>query len=390
MRKFSAHRIYPVGGPPVDFGIVETTDDGTILEIRETGGKPVEEAGLEFYPGIIVPGFINSHLHLELSHMAGIIPRTTGLAGFVTGVQQNRESEPERMVKAASEADRVMYHEGIAGAGDISNSSLTLPVKQASRIRYHTFIELFGLDDRLADVRMEAGLHIARLFGDAGLAHSLSPHAPYSLGSRLWNLLSGREDLTRLISIHCNESPEERELLTMASGPLASTFRQSGLDIRTLPEEAVDLNRLLEKFLPEAACLLVHNVVGDIPVARANQADGNSYVFCPRSNRYISGLVPDPGKFSRAGLRVCVGTDSLASCESLSVLEEMKVIGEADPNLSFEAVLEWATLNGARALGFDNELGSIEPGKKPGLVNIPVFDWKSERLVAKSRSVRLI
>jgi cytosine/adenosine deaminase-related metal-dependent hydrolase len=388
MRKFSAHRIHTVSGRPIPYGIIETEDDGTILRVRETGGKPVEEAGLEFYPGIIVPGFINAHLHLELSHMAGAIPRGTGLAGFVMGISGNRESDPARIVKAAKEADRIMYLQGISGAGDISNTDISLKVKQESSIRYHTFVELFGLNEDVAEARMAEGLRIAALFAQAGSPATLSPHAPYSLGSRMWNLLSGQKDLTRLISIHANESPEEIELLHEGQGPLADRFRQSGLDLWAIPEEAVDLNKLLDKYLPDSECLLVHNAVGAIPLT--GNVRGVSYVFCVRSNRYISNLWPDPVRFSRAGHRVCLGTDSLASCESLSVLDEMKEIGEKWPELAFEELLEWATLNGAKALGFDAGLGSVEAGKKPGLVNIPVFDWKLDRLTAESRPVRLI
>ena len=145
MRKFSAHLVFPVSGPPVPFGIVETADDGTILRIRETGGRPVEESGLAFYSGILVPGFVNAHCHLELSHLENRIPPGNGLHGFVQSVTSGRNVPTERILAAAANADRRMYDAGISAVGDISNTDLTVTVKRKSRIHYHTFVEVFGL-----------------------------------------------------------------------------------------------------------------------------------------------------------------------------------------------------------------------------------------------------
>ena len=101
MRKFSAHRIYPVSSPPIPFGIIETEDDGTVIRIRETGGRPVEESGLEFYNGILIPGFVNAHCHLELSHLKGRIPERTGMAGFIRSVALERDDESEDRIQSA-------------------------------------------------------------------------------------------------------------------------------------------------------------------------------------------------------------------------------------------------------------------------------------------------
>jgi len=390
MRKFSAHRIYPVNQPPIAFGIIETADDGTILKIRPTGGKPVEEAGLEFYPGIIVPGFINTHCHLELSHLEGLIPEQTGISGFVSEVSRIRVAEDEIVVRAARQADREMYLNGISGAGDISNNGITLPIKQASHIRYHTFIELFGLDPEIAAGRFENALSLSSMFDQATEPHSLTPHAPYSVGSRLWELLTSATNLTSRISIHHDESQAERELLDHRTGILAKDFIQAGFDLTALPDEASDILRLLGRYLPGSDWILVHNTLTN-PLAIAKPLKpGVSWVLCPLSNRYIENRLPDIHAFAASGLNVCIGTDSKASNRTLSVLEEMKTIQQEAPEVDFETVLKWATLNGARALGMEETLGSMEPGKKPGLVNIPLFDWPSNRLKSDSKPIRLI
>ena len=155
MPKYSAHLVCPVGSDPIPYGIVETDPDGTILRIRETGGQPVEEAGLEFYPGLLVPGFVNAHCHLELSHLKGDISSGEGLSGFIQAINTNREAPENRILAAAREADRIMHFEGIAAVGDISNSDITLEIKKKSRIFYHTFAEAVGLTDTVASARFE-------------------------------------------------------------------------------------------------------------------------------------------------------------------------------------------------------------------------------------------
>jgi cytosine/adenosine deaminase-related metal-dependent hydrolase len=390
MRKFSAHRIYPVNSPPISFGIVETDDDGTIRNIRSTGGKPVEEAGLEFYPGIIIPGMVNTHCHLEVSHLKGQIPEHTGISGFVSSLQKLRQIEPERIIQAAAEADRVMYLQGISAVGDISNLEITLPIKKISRIRYHTFIEIYGFDPVVSAARFHHGLHLAKLFSEAGLPHTLSPHAPYSVGEEMWNLLAGASSLTGRISMHHNESPEERALLENGEGRLADSFRLAGFDISHLPAEAPDAFALLGKYLPASDWILVHNTLMNSIPSPAGIKQGVYWVLCPRSNQYIENLLPDIEGFAANGLTVCLGTDSLASNHSLSILDEMKVILDSVPGVDFDTVLRWATINGAHALDMQNQLGSIETGKRPGLVNIPVFDWTKNRLGQASQPVRLI
>lgn len=390
MRKFSAHRIYPVIGPPISYGIVETADDGTILAVRDTGGQPIEEAGLEFYPGIIIPGMVNTHCHLEVSHLRGLIPEGTGISGFVSKLNNIRHTSENEILRAATDADRAMHDLGISAVGDISNVGLTLDVKRKSKLKYHTFIEIFGFDAAMCATRFKQGLHVAAAFEEAGLPYSLSPHAPYSVGKVIWELMAKETKLTGRISMHHDESQEERELLDKGTGRLAESFSRAGFDISSLPAMASDVFSLLGKYLPESEWILVHNtVMKNIPVA-ADLRAGVYWVLCPRSNQYIENRLPDIQGFADSGLTVCLGTDSLASNHSLSVIEEMKTIMDAVPGISFDTVLSWATLNGARALGMENELGTIEKGKNPGLVNIPVFDWTSNRLGKASQPVRLI
>jgi len=389
MRKFSAHRICPVTSPPVPFGIVETDDDGTVIRIRETGGNPVEEAGLEFYSGLIVPGFINAHCHLELSHLKGLVPQHTGLTGFITAVRDLRASESVRIIEAARSHDQRMFAEGISAVGDICNTTDTAMIKNSSRIRYHSFIEIFGLDPSTAPSRFNQALLCTSSF----LLSTLTPHSPYSVGRTLWELFREHPELTHRISIHHAESEEETELLMKGTGRLADDFRRAGLDISQLPASAKDIFSLLKTYLPDSHVLLVHNLDYDPDWHHSSLVTHHSplfFVLCPNSNLYIHNQTPDFMGFAESGLTICLGTDSLAANQALSVLGEMKTIQKVAPDLPFETLLRWGTLNGARALGMERELGSIESGKRPGLVNITGFNLRDGRLQNNSLAARLI
>lgn len=400
MPKYASHLVCPVSSPPVPYGIVETDPQGTILKIRETGGRLREEAGLEFYPGLLVPGFVNAHCHLELSHLQTHIPPGSGLVPFIKTISSDRHSAEGVILAAAAQADRVMFLSGISGVGDISNTRITLGIKKKSPMLYHTFAEVMGLSPAVAAERFRLGREIAVRFRQEGLPATLSPHAPYSLSSSLWDLISADPEMATLISIHHDESLDERELLEYGNGPMADAFREMGLDPSGIPAEASSLTRLLDAYLPRAVCLAVHNTISPREklheiALRGGSSAGQATpaiipVLCPLSNLYLTNTLPDIKAMAELGMPVCLGTDSLASNPGLSILEEMKAIATRYPEIPFSLLLEWATLNGARALGFQQQLGSLEPGKRPGVIHISGYDWESGGLRLDSRATRLI
>ncbi len=157
MRRISAQYVFTSAGKPLRRGVVTAASDGTILSVEDTGGDLAEKPGTEFYNGIIIPGLVNCHTHLELSHMRNTLPAGGGLTEFITGVRQQRDADTAEIVRAARDADNEMYREGVVACGDISNNSLTFDIKRTSAIRYLTFIEVFGLDPLLATGRIDHG-----------------------------------------------------------------------------------------------------------------------------------------------------------------------------------------------------------------------------------------
>mgnify|MGYP000969944857 CR=1 FL=1 len=166
MQRFSANYIFPINQAPIRNGIVEVADDGVILRVFHPGNSPKEIHSTEFYNGVIVPGFVNAHCHLELSHLRGKIPRNLGIAGFIKAITEQRETEldaqdPKKLVdKAIVGAIHEMKQTGTVAVGDISNSTDTLLPKLQSDIYFHNFIEVFGLNPEEAQSTFESYLEV--------------------------------------------------------------------------------------------------------------------------------------------------------------------------------------------------------------------------------------
>ena len=368
MRYLSAHYVFPVSSPPIRNGIVCMNDDGCIVDVFDSGGKLDEREGLEFYNGILVPGFVNAHCHLELSHLRKEIKPHGGLSGFITSIGNLRKASCETVFDAAISADEEMTGNGIVATGDISNNAGTFAIKSNSHIRYHTFVEVFGLDGNRAKEIFDAAQRAKQEYDNAGMSASLAPHAVYSVSQELWKILHQSYKLSppKVISMHHQESRDE-----------------------------ISINHQILNCMREASrCLLVHNTFStndDLLKYISNQ--GRFYfVLCPGSNLFIQNRLPDLQLFASQKLcgNTCLGTDSLASNTSLSILEEMKIIQQHAPEIPLEMLLRWATINGARALGFERLLGSFEKEKNPGINLITGIDFEKMRFTGNSAVKTLV
>jgi cytosine/adenosine deaminase-related metal-dependent hydrolase len=370
MRKFSADWLVPVSQPPIPRGVVVMDDGGKILHVGRRDDFDLSE--LEIYQGALCPGFINAHCHLELSACKGEIAEGTGLVGFLTEFMRKRKQPGQALSEAINDADDEMWSNGIVAVGDISNTADSFARKTKSRIRYHTFVECFGLKAELAKKYFSDSLKIFSAARAQGLPASITPHAPYSVTDELFSeIFSFRENHPPVFSFHNQESEEENR---WARGE-ASAFDQF-YDHLALPpvrrHGASSFTAHLSLFPKDSNILFVHNTfINESDFEAIAQNGFNSeklfWCFCPGANRYIENQLPPVQIFSKFPGQVCLGTDSLASNLQLSILEEMKTISESHREISLETLIQWATLNGARFLGADQELGTLEPQKSPGL-----------------------
>lgn len=392
MQKFSADYIFPVASEPIKEGVIITDDEGKIVQIDSR--ENYDLTSIDIRKGAIVPGFINTHCHLELSHMKGLMDTGTGLIPFIQSVVQFRNFPMEQILDAIERADREMYEGGIVAVGDISNKLDSAVQKDRSKIRYYTFVEMFDL---LQDSLTKKSFDDYKAVYDAqstanGNRKSAVPHAPYSVTPQLFqkiNELNGDEDAT--ISIHNQETVHEDALFLNKTGDLLHFFNGFNLPLDGFqPTNTTSIHYAMQYMNPQQRTLFVHNTM-TTPVDILAAQSWNDRVYwatCANANLYIENRMPFYKYFLENNARMTIGTDSLTSNWQLSVLEEMKAIAQYQSYVTFETMLRWATLNGAEALGFEADLGSIEVGKTPGL---NLLDLKEDfKIGAETKVEKLI
>lgn len=351
--------------------------------------KSAAGEGIQKLEGILSPGFINCHCHLELSHMLGRIPEKTGLVDFVFAVVKDRHFPEEEILAAIESAETAMLTNGIVAVGDICNNTLTLSQKQKGRLAYYNFIELTGFLPALAQTRFDKSFEYYQAFlqtqpqttdykpqTNLQPQTSLVPHAPYSVSDHLWNLMQPFFN-NHTITIHNQETPFEDSLFKNKEGDFMRMYQLMQMDTSFFqPTGKSSLQSYLSKMKDAAQILLVHNTFTreeNIRYAATVSATVN-WCLCLNANQYIEQARPPVDLLRQHNAKIVLGTDSLASNHSLSILDEIKTLLKYFPDIPITEVLTWATLNGARALQMDNSLGSFEPGKKPGVVSIVGVD----------------
>ncbi|MGB0918794.1 MAG: amidohydrolase family protein, partial [Flavobacteriales bacterium] len=188
MRFLSADIIFPISSPPIPNGILQIDDAGIIQNVFKSDDPNRPESNLvERFDGILCPGFINAHCHLELSHMKNVVAEKTGLPSFVMDIVSKRNENAEQKTARIAEGDTEMWSNGIQAVGDICNTEDTLETKRNSKIYYHSFVEVFSFDSSKADEVLKEGIRVAGLYKNAGLKATVVPHAPYSVSEKLFS-----------------------------------------------------------------------------------------------------------------------------------------------------------------------------------------------------------
>ena len=393
-RKFTADHIftgYEILSAPA---VLITDRSGVIIDLVNT-----KEAGdgIEELNGIISPGFVNAHCHLELSHLKGRIPENTGLVDFVQQVMTGRSKGNEQQIEAMEEADRKMYQSGIVAVGDICNSMDSIAVKQSSKILWHNFIEVSGFVGEVANSRLAAMKLVFEQFKSELPSHpaTLSPHAPYSVSKNLFHLLN-ENTAGQLITIHNQECTAEDQLYLAKEGGFLSLYKNFGIDITSFePTGKSSFQSWLPYFDKQQSILSVHNTFTNesdldfLSKFSENQQSLFSHCICINANQYIEKKTPPIQMLMNSNCNIAIGTDSLASNHQLNILEELKTIQlYSNLDIPLSTLLQWATINGAKALQLDSLVGSFEKGKKPGIVLIE--NSQSHQLNKGSSAKRIV
>ena len=359
------------------------TDHNGVVE----GIVPMEDAGddVQHFEGIICPGFVNAHCHLELSYLKNIIPRHTGLVDFISQVMQGRNAAAELIQEAIVEAENEMIANGIVAVGDICNTTHTIAQKQKGRLVYQNLIEVAGFVPAAAQNRFDAMAEVADAFYQS-FPHNTSivPHAPYSVSEPLFELVRDFPG-NKIFSIHNQESAQENLFFKDKQGEFLNLYNNIGVDLSFFQATGKgSIDYYVGKVAKDINTLFVHNTFTakeDIDNI-ALQLKNSYFCLCPSANLYIENQLPDIDLFRHfnGGNNVVIGTDSLASNSSLNILQELSVIENIYPSIAIEELLKWATINGAKAIYVDNLLGSFEKYKKPGVIKIGCKKYSSKSL----------
>ncbi|HEX8023620.1 amidohydrolase family protein [Mucilaginibacter sp.] len=375
MKSFRADYVFPIYADPIKNGIVTVDDQGKIIAVTDSNKPP--SGHVQQVSGIICPGFINTHCHTELSHLKDKVKPKGGLVNFIKDVQSLRNTDQQQVLDAIAKADQEMYDNGIVAVGDISNTNNSVAMKKQSKLYYHTFVETFGfLPEKAAEV-FEKALALLNEFKPGSC--SVTPHAPYSVSKELFKLIKKHSDTNdeNLLSIHNQECEDENKFYRYKLGAFLELYEHFGMDISYFkPQARNSVQSIIPLLSNKQKVLLVHNTctnLKDIYFIKRFDRKIN-WCFCPNANLYIEGRLPKIDLFVDQGFNITLGTDSLASNSKLCILSEMRAIQQKFPSISLPRLIEWGTRNGAEYLGIDDEKGTLEAGKTPGLNLISGLD----------------
>ena len=395
MRRISAEYLYDGSSyEPLRNAYVKVADDGTVLAVGKVENP---EAEPEFHRGAIVPGFVNTHCHLELSYLKGKFRKGTGMAGFIDQINEMRDTSSMEEKKAdIAFWMNEMWKRGVTAMGDISNCSDTFECKADSPMYTRTFLEVFGTEPQDCQDVIDNVLELQKTAEKYGIDAAPGPHACYTMSPELLTAVSAIGLKSGYLSFHSEETQEEEDMMISGSGPMWENRRKAGMSVPPVTGKSSLLYFIdrLEKAHPapfDEHILLVHECcMNEEGMHAVKNVMKNAYIaLCPCSNIFIHNALPPIGLMRKEGLRLTIGTDSLSSNDDLDMVREMFCIQENFPDVPLGEIISWATRNGAEFLGKGDVYGRLAKGFKSGVAVIDHID-KEGRLTTASKSIRII
>jgi cytosine/adenosine deaminase-related metal-dependent hydrolase len=366
----SADWVVPVEGAPIEDGAVAIADDGTIAAVG-----PREELGDgEHHPeAVILPGFVNAHTHLEYDVYAGFGDGLSFGPWVGIHVARKRRIDLSDMEAIARLGALNCLRSGITTVGDCSFSGAAATACAELGLRATIYLEVFGATDSPIRERFEPMRERISGAESERVRIGISPHAPYTTTMALYEACSA---LDVPVATHLSESPDELQYLLDGTGPWSSVA-----DMLVSPLGTTGIRALAERDLLGPRVLAAHCVQVTAEEIELLAEHDVAVAHCPRSNAGLGCGVAPLSELRSAGIRVCIATDSPNSATSFDMFDEMRAAiwaaraREQRPDaLTAADALELATLGGARALGLDDSLGSLVPGKQADLTVLSLAD----------------
>ena len=356
MRFLSADWVFPLHIDPIENGIIEISEKGEVVNILEGRNRSLFQ-NLEIFNGILCPGFVNAHCHLELSHLLGKLEKGRGFLEFLSSVSKRNDISKQRTLLCIEMAEQQMIKNGIVAVGDICNTADTIFQKRKKNMQYYNFIESFEVDEQKIENELRNAYSLREDFRNSGLKATIVPHSPYSVPPKLSKEIARIHDHNDdIMCIHMQETKEENQLFNSKTGDLFDWLNKIHASEKIWQDRKKPID--IVKEFAEHNFMLVHNTF-----SQEEDINDHYYCTCPKSNLYISNSLPDYSIFNID--KLCVGTDSLLSNDKLSILEELFILQE-NSDFDLNDLLKMASKNGSEALGFKN-LGTFEKGKSPGI-----------------------
>ena len=369
---YRAGWVLPIARPPIQDGWVDV-EHGRILRVGDAGERP--PGAVHEVDGAILPGLVNAHTHLELSYLHERIPPSPSFGDWVRIVMEMRRRYPDpadpAIIAPAREAIALAVAAGTALFGEVSNTLVTVPLLRERAMPAQVFHELTGFTEQEPEARVREARARADAAASEVIRVSVAPHAPYSVSSRLFEALAADLEAhpTALSSVHLGETPEEVELLRHGTGAIRQVLEALGRWPAAWRPPGVGPVEYLDSLgVLHPRMLAVHGVQFDRADLMRLRARGGPLVSCPRSNVHVGVGSPPLALFYEMGVGVAFGTDSLASVADLNLFAELHAARRLAPGVAARRLLESATRIGAKALGFDDLFGTIEPGRRADLL----------------------
>jgi cytosine/adenosine deaminase-related metal-dependent hydrolase len=381
LRRFHADWVLPIVSPPIAHGCVTVADDRVIAvggasepvpAVDVANGDVVEVQDVQLGRVAIMPGLVNAHTHIELSWMWGRVPPRDSFVEWVSDLMALRASSTPDGTQAMTDAVVAMEECGTAAVADISNTLTSLEPIAHSRMQAVVFRELigFGRPDPEAIVA-QARAELDRRPPFPRIRFALAPHAPYSVSPGLFRAIA-RDVASHgtVTTIHLGETPEELRFLQDGTGPFRDLLdRVRAWNPAWQPPKTGPVEYVAGLGAVTPRTLVVHGVQFTDAELATLASVGATLVTCPRSNVWVGVGDPPAARFYASGVRVAIGTDSLASASDLNLFSELATLHHLAPQVPAARLLTSATRDGALALGFP-DLGLIAPGASARLLAI--------------------
>lgn len=384
MNNIAAHYVF-TGTELIKNAYITVDKQGKIIFVSNENEALKERERTIFYNGIICPAFINMHCHLELSYLANKTKLNSGLADFIKSVSELKKSRNQNTGEDAKYADETMYNNGIQVVADVCNTPKSIEAKLSSKIFYHNFIEVYGINNDDAERIFSNANAINKDFKDAGLNSSITIHAPYSVSEKLLKMFL--EQSPEFTSVHFLESSQETDIYNNSSGKLWDAMQKVYVNYQPTVNSSEKLFELVELLKNSSKTLiLVHNT--ELQDGYFNPDERLFLCLCPSSNLNISNKLPDRSLLNE-NHNFVIGTDSFASVDKLCVLNEIKIIMKNYGNIKLDRILQWATYNGAKALNIEERYGQIKQNITPGILLLQNLDLQNLTINENTQIKRL-